>query len=216
LSDVWQLNVDTLEWTCATASYGAAEPAVAGEPPAVLPPCAGMVALAHRGRILVVGGHTKDKNARSPLLVRALDPARGCWSLLQCDGDVPTTRGGHGAAVIGDKVRPALYLPIAGSYQSQTCGHLYHVLHAMPNARDGLCQVSIRAFVLFCCCCSSECCCDLTWLVLACSCTWWEERTHSAGCCPPDLQKRSASFGLVHHSQSRSCSMLLDLWIEVY
>jgi len=70
LADLWQLDLDNLEWSCTTAAFGAG-----GDEAAAMPPCAGMVVLPHRGRILVVGGHTKDKRTSEPLMVRVLDPA---------------------------------------------------------------------------------------------------------------------------------------------
>jgi hypothetical protein len=103
LSDVWHLNLETLAWTDVTTTYGVTDHP--DDPvPAQFPATAAAVALPHRGRILLIGGHVKQKDPQAALAVRVLDPVRGSWSVLHCDGDVPTTRGSHAACIIGDKV----------------------------------------------------------------------------------------------------------------
>jgi hypothetical protein len=109
LSDVWQLNLETLTWTNVTGAYAITEAAqedAEGAESAAFPACAAAVAIPHRGRALLIGGHAKaqkgDPNAK--LVVRVLDPARRTWGVLTCSGDVPLARGGHAAAIIGDKV----------------------------------------------------------------------------------------------------------------
>lgn len=114
LADVWQLNLETLTWTNVTTAFSqeANGADVEGDGPptngaAVFPACAAAVALPHRGRALLLGGHTKAQknNPSAPLVVRMLDPARRTWGLLPCSGAVPAARGSHVAAIIGDKVR---------------------------------------------------------------------------------------------------------------
>eukprot|EP00887_Chlorella_sp_A99_P000351 scaffold13.g351.t1 len=120
LSDTWALNLEDLTWAQLSSSGrgGGAAPLPAstapatngGElpAPAALPPVAGHAAVAWRGSVLVVGGHTKAKDAVPELPVRMLDPASGAWSWLETsvgEGDaVPKPRGGHSATLVGDKV----------------------------------------------------------------------------------------------------------------
>lgn len=114
LSDVWQLNLETLAWTNVTTAYSkaangaTAEIAADNNGTAAFPACAAAVALSHRGRALLIGGHTKAQknNPSAPLVVRVLDPARQTWGVLPCSGAVPAARGSHAAGIIGDKVRP--------------------------------------------------------------------------------------------------------------
>lgn len=114
LSDVWQLNLETLTWTDVTTAFSQEANGTdtdEGAPPTngatVFPACAAAVALPHRGRALLLGGHTKAQknNPSAPLVVRMLDPARQTWGVLPCSGAVPAARGSHVAAIIGDKVR---------------------------------------------------------------------------------------------------------------
>ena len=79
----------------AAAATGEKAGAVASSAAAAPPPSAGHSVTPWRGRLLVVGGHTKDKDPAAPIAVRALDPATMEWSLLQTSGDVPCARGGH-------------------------------------------------------------------------------------------------------------------------
>jgi Galactose oxidase, central domain len=103
LSDVWQLNLETLTWSVVTDTYEVAEHP--DDPvPARFPASAAAVALPHRGRVLLIGGHVKRKDPKAPLAVRVLDPARTSWSVLHCDGNVSRTRGSHVACIIGDRV----------------------------------------------------------------------------------------------------------------
>lgn len=110
---MWQLNLETLTWTDVTTAFAqeangsAPEDASDSAAAAVFPACAAAVALPHRGRALLIGGHTKAQkgNPSAPLVVRVLDPARHTWGVLPCSGAVPAARGSHVAAVIGDKVR---------------------------------------------------------------------------------------------------------------
>lgn len=107
---MWQLNLETLAWSEVTSSYDVVEHG--DDPvPAQFPASAASVALAHRGRILLIGGHMKPKDPKAkkkdpalPLAVRVLDPARSSWSVLQASGDVPRTRGSHAACIVGDRV----------------------------------------------------------------------------------------------------------------
>lgn len=115
LSDVWQLNLETLTWTNVTTAYsqeanGSTTDEIPDDTVAnVFPACAAAVALSHRGRALLIGGHTKAQknNPSAPLIVRVLDPARQTWGALPCSGAVPAARGSHVAAIIGDKVLSA-------------------------------------------------------------------------------------------------------------
>ena len=106
LSDAWALNLEDLTWTQLASSKGGALPPstapVNGDelPHQVsLPPVAGHAAVAWENSVLVVGGHTKAKDAVPQLPVRILDPASGIWSLLEtsvAEGNVPPKpRGGH-------------------------------------------------------------------------------------------------------------------------
>lgn len=122
LPDVWQLNLETLSWTDITTAFqkvpadpiedeagpsnGDASQAPATTVSSSFPASAAGVAIPHRGRALLVGGHSKDQKAdpTSTLVVRVLDPARHTWGVLPCTGEVPAARGGHAAALIGDKV----------------------------------------------------------------------------------------------------------------
>ena len=100
---MWQLNLDTLAWSNVTSSYEVSDHP--DDPvPARFPATAAAVALPHRGRILLIGGHVKQKDPKAPLAVRVLDPTRSTWSVLHCGGDVPLTRGSHVASIIGDTV----------------------------------------------------------------------------------------------------------------
>eukprot|EP00892_Ulva_mutabilis_P007657 jgi/Ulvmu1/5263/UM022_0057.1 len=111
LSDVWQLNLETLAWTNVTTAYSQESNGSAPEEDAgsswvpMFPACAAAVALPHRGRALLIGGHTKAQknNPSAPLIVRVLDPARQTWGVLPCSGAVPAARGSHVAGIIGDK-----------------------------------------------------------------------------------------------------------------
>lgn len=127
LSDIWELNLDTLSWSCVTESFQGV-PAQPDAPAPRLPASAAMVALPHRGRILLIGGHTKAKDVAAALAVRVLDPSRGTWSELPCDGDVPRTRGGHAACLIADKV----YL-VGGEDPARRLAAGVHVLDLATN-----------------------------------------------------------------------------------
>lgn len=88
----------------ALPSSSAPSSAAAPPPPPspTLPPIAGHVAVAWRTSIIVAGGHTKD--GRSTFEVYSLDVNTGAWSELQPKGVKPTSRGGHTATLIGDKL----------------------------------------------------------------------------------------------------------------
>ena len=100
---MWQLNLESFVWTDVTSSFSVEshpdDPVVAE-----FPATAAAVAVPHRGRALLIGGHVKDKDVAAPLAVRVLDPARSAWSVLHCDGEVPRTRGSHAACIIGDRI----------------------------------------------------------------------------------------------------------------
>ena len=116
MPDVWQLNLETLAWNNMTTAFDPADvaaesngdaastPSVAASP--AFPASAAGVAIPHRGRALLIGGHTKAQKTdpSTELTVRVLDPARHTWGVLPCTGSVPPARGGHAAALIGDKV----------------------------------------------------------------------------------------------------------------
>lgn len=116
LPDVWQLNLETLAWSNMTTAFdptdlaaesnGDTATAPSNTPSAPFPASAAGVAIPHRGRALLIGGHSKAQKAdpASELTVRMLDPARHTWGVLPCTGEVPPARGGHAAALIGDKV----------------------------------------------------------------------------------------------------------------
>jgi len=67
-----------------------------------MPPAAGHSVTPWQDQLLVLGGHTKEKNPAADLAVRLLDPGNMTWTLLQPTGTAPCTRGGHTACLVGD------------------------------------------------------------------------------------------------------------------
>lgn len=116
MQDVWQLNLETLAWNNMTTAFNPADTSAESNGEATdtastptstaFPASAAGVAIPHRGRALLIGGHSKAQKAdpSAELTVRVLDPARHTWGVLPCTGSVPPARGGHAAALIGDKV----------------------------------------------------------------------------------------------------------------
>lgn len=115
LSDTAFLDIRTLTWQRVDAAAGSSEgaalpsssaPSSASEPPppppTTLPPIAGHVAVAWKTSIIVAGGHTKD--GRSTFEVYSLDVNTGAWTQLQPSGAKPSSRGGHTATLIGDRL----------------------------------------------------------------------------------------------------------------
>ena len=126
---MWELDLDALAWSNATSTFDVVEHADDAVP-ARFPASAAAVALAHRGRILLVGGHVKQKDPKAPLAVRVLDPVRKQWSVLPCEGEsVPRTRGSHVACIIGD----ALYV-LAGESPSRKPQAGLHMLDLRTSA----------------------------------------------------------------------------------
>lgn len=113
LADTAFLDIRTLSWQRVDAGSGSegalpssSAPSSASEPPPppqqTLPPIAGHVAVAWKTSIIVAGGHTKD--GRSTFEVYSLDVNTGAWTQLQPSGTKPSSRGGHTATLIGDRL----------------------------------------------------------------------------------------------------------------
>ncbi|KAI8475739.1 MAG: hypothetical protein J3K34DRAFT_480381 [Monoraphidium minutum] len=111
LEDFWIYDLASLQWSQATAAAaaagggggggGEAAPLLAG---AALPPSAGHSVTNWGDKLLVVGGHTKDKSPKSQIAARILDPATMEWIALTTTGDAPCARGGHSATLVGDRL----------------------------------------------------------------------------------------------------------------
>lgn len=108
LGDVWGLDTRTCAWSqlnIAAAAAPSQQPdAAPGEQqqPA-LPPLAGHSVTAYGGKLYVVGGHVKGKEALA-MPVRVIDPAASTCAMLATSGDVPVARGGHAASLVGSSL----------------------------------------------------------------------------------------------------------------
>ncbi|KIZ01419.1 hypothetical protein MNEG_6538, partial [Monoraphidium neglectum] len=117
LEDFWIYDLGTLQWSQARATAAAAAAAGQGEDgsggggegaallaAAALPPSAGHSVTVWGERLLVLGGHTKDKNPKAKIAARVLDPSTMEWSALATTGQAPCARGGHSATLLGEKL----------------------------------------------------------------------------------------------------------------
>lgn len=110
LNDTWALNMENLTWKCIAQhggksnkndepnnnSNGNEEEESAALLPSspVLPPLAGLAAIAWNGNIVCLGGHTRVKDPEVPMAVRLLDTAAGAWSSL---ATTPATANNDGS-----------------------------------------------------------------------------------------------------------------------
>eukprot|EP00798_Chlamydomonas_sp_ICE-L_P018082 gene18082-24505_t len=87
----------------ATSSAGAApSPAPAPAPvPPPLPALAGHSVTPWRDALVILGGHTKAKNATTHMPVRVFDTVSSVLANIKPEGTGPSTRGGHSAALLG-------------------------------------------------------------------------------------------------------------------
>lgn len=127
LNDVWVLSLETLSWQLVTTSakplppvgggsfdeivpvvttplLGFAEDSSKPSSTCALPPSAGHVLVAWGSNLLCIGGHTKAKDAKVYMVVRALDTHKNEWSFMSPAGNTPPQRGGHSGTLVGSKV----------------------------------------------------------------------------------------------------------------
>lgn len=116
LNDAWALNLEDLTWAQLSGPRANA---------GALPPLAGHASVAWGGQVLVVGGHTKAKDAVPELPVRALDPSTGAWTAFEThagEGDaVPKPRGGHSVRVHANAAAAGHRRRIWHSWQGPAC-----------------------------------------------------------------------------------------------
>ncbi|KAG2499609.1 hypothetical protein HYH03_002549 [Edaphochlamys debaryana] len=97
LSDAWSLELATGAW-----HHLQLQPAP-DSPSAAFPPTAGHSATAWQGKIYVLGGHTKAKEAGS-LTLRVVDLATKTVTMPPTSGTAPPSRGGHAVALLGSQL----------------------------------------------------------------------------------------------------------------
>ncbi|GLC41365.1 hypothetical protein PLESTB_001019800 [Pleodorina starrii] len=109
LSDVWALDLTTGAWSplqlqhAAAAEGAAATDAVAAAAAPAFPPTAGHTVTAWKGKLFVLGGHTKAKGGTA-MALRVVDPAALTFEEPEVSGQAPSARGGHTATLVGNKV----------------------------------------------------------------------------------------------------------------
>ncbi|GIL58353.1 hypothetical protein Vafri_13410 [Volvox africanus] len=101
LADVWALDLVTGAWSpllLQSAGASAQEDASTA-----FPPTAGHTATAWNGKLYVLGGHTKAKGSTG-MSLRVVDPVARTVEQPETSGQVPTSRGGHTATLLGSKL----------------------------------------------------------------------------------------------------------------
>eukprot|EP00210_Caulerpa_lentillifera_P002731 g2611.t1 len=95
LNDIWRFDLASLSWMNLAPS---------NLDDSLLPPIAGHTVVPWRGSLLVLGGHVKSKDVSEKMPIRSLDLQSMKWSEVSVTGEIPVSRGGHSATLLGSKV----------------------------------------------------------------------------------------------------------------
>ncbi|GIL81267.1 hypothetical protein Vretimale_1171 [Volvox reticuliferus] len=102
LADVWALDLVSGAWSPLHLQPAGAVAQV--DASTAFPPTAGHTVTAWNGKLHVLGGHTKAKGSTTTMSIRVVDPVARTVEQPEASGQAPTSRGGHTATLLGNKL----------------------------------------------------------------------------------------------------------------
>lgn len=96
LSDLQTLDLKSWTWSKIEVRAGSEVSSLS------ITPCAGHSLIAWQGKLLSIGGHTKDPS--ESMEVKVFDLQTSCWSTLTTYGKPPCSRGGHSVTLVGSSL----------------------------------------------------------------------------------------------------------------